>query len=302
MIDGHVHLENGELSVDYVMQFVQTAAARGIDTLQILDHTHRFIEFEPIYNDLKTYEVQKTWLENKDMKFKDHISDFVDLMKKIQKMDLPVKVKYGLEVCYVPQYEEKIREILSMYSFDFIVGAIHSIDGILYDMSFSKELLWNQYDVDHIYQRYYDLVFQLIESDLFTQLAHPDTIKLFRIYPSYDLMPTYQKMAEFLKKHHVLQLVEIVDSCDVPVMVYGLKNDFKNELFEGSYYLLVYADKIEEIKTICWCGKKATMVARIVDGKFVKEGEQIMVGGNDMYVSLCRKHYNDGRFKPDDEY
>jgi thymidine kinase len=100
---------------------------------------------------------------------------------------------------------------------------------------------------------------------------------------------------QFLKKHHVQELAEIVDSCDVPVLAYGLKNDFKNELFEGSYYMLVYADKIEEIKTICWCGRKATMVARVIDGKFVKTGEQIVVGGNDMYVSLCRKHYNDGR-------
>jgi len=103
---------------------------------------------------------------------------------------------------------------------------------------------------------------------------------------------------QFLKKHHVQELVEIVDSFDTPVLAYGLKNDFRNELFEGSYYMLVYADKIEEIKTICWCGRKATMVARVVDGKFVKSGEQIVVGGNDMYVSLCRKHYNDGRLGP----
>jgi thymidine kinase len=100
---------------------------------------------------------------------------------------------------------------------------------------------------------------------------------------------------QFLKKHHIQELTEIVDSCDTPVMVYGLKNDFKNALFEGSYYLLVYADKIEEIKTICWCGRKATMVARVIDGKFVKSGEQVVIGGHDMYVSLCRKHYNDGR-------
>jgi len=104
---------------------------------------------------------------------------------------------------------------------------------------------------------------------------------------------------QFLKKHHVQELIEIVDSFDVPVLVYGLKNDFLNELFEGSYYLLVYADKIEEIKTICWCGRKATMVARIEDGKFMKTGPQIKIGGNDMYVSLCRKHYNDGRLGPE---
>ena len=103
---------------------------------------------------------------------------------------------------------------------------------------------------------------------------------------------------QFLKEHHILELVEIVDSLDVPVMAYGLKNDFRNELFEGSYYMLVYADKIEEIKTICWCGRKATMVARVVDGKQVKEGDQIVLGGMDMYVPLCRKHYNDGRLAP----
>lgn len=102
---------------------------------------------------------------------------------------------------------------------------------------------------------------------------------------------------QFLNKDQVQQLVEVVDRLDIPVMVYGIKNDFRNELFEGSYYLLVYADKIEEIKTICWCGRKATMVARIVDGQFVKEGEQIVIGGEEMYVSLCRKHYNDGRFE-----
>ncbi len=106
---------------------------------------------------------------------------------------------------------------------------------------------------------------------------------------------------QFLKKHHVLELTEIVDSCGVPVIVYGLKNDFRNELFEGSYYLLIYADKIEEIKTICWCGRKATMVARVKDGRIVREGDQIMVGGLDLYVPLCRKHYNDGRLQEEQE-
>ena len=103
---------------------------------------------------------------------------------------------------------------------------------------------------------------------------------------------------QFMKKHHILELVEIVDSFGVPVIAYGLKNDFRNQMFEGSYYMLMYADKIEEIKTICWCGRKATMVARVVDGKIVKQGDQVVIGGNDMYISLCRKHYNDGRLGP----
>ncbi|WP_047150769.1 thymidine kinase [Aneurinibacillus tyrosinisolvens] len=97
---------------------------------------------------------------------------------------------------------------------------------------------------------------------------------------------------QFLKKHHVIQLTEIVDELGIPVIVYGLKNDFSNQLFEGSEALLLYADKLEEIKTICWfCNKKGTMVLRVKDGIPVYEGEQIQVGGNDSYIPVCRKCY-----------
>lgn len=97
--------------------------------------------------------------------------------------------------------------------------------------------------------------------------------------------------AQFLKKEHVLQLTKIVDSLDIPVMGFGLKNDFQNELFEGSRYLLIYADKIEEMKTICWfCQRKATMNLRVDnDGKPVYTGDQIQIGGNDSYYPVCRK-------------
>lgn len=98
--------------------------------------------------------------------------------------------------------------------------------------------------------------------------------------------------AQFLKKHHILELAKVVDELNIPVMAFGLKNDFANELFEGSKYLLIYADKIEEIKTICWfCHRKATMNLRFHDGKAVYQGEQIQVGGNETYVPVCRKCY-----------
>lgn len=98
--------------------------------------------------------------------------------------------------------------------------------------------------------------------------------------------------AQFLKKRHVLQLIKIVDELHIPVMTFGLKNDFKNELFEGSKYLLIYADKIEEMKTICWfCGKKATMNLRVHNGQPVYEGEQVQIGGNESYYPVCRYHY-----------
>ncbi|MDO4902855.1 MAG: thymidine kinase [Limosilactobacillus sp.] len=98
--------------------------------------------------------------------------------------------------------------------------------------------------------------------------------------------------SQFLQKRHVLQLIKIVDELNIPVMAFGLKNDFRNELFEGSKYLLIYADKIEEMKTICWfCPHKATMNLRIHDGKPVYDGEQIQIGGNESYYPVCRNHY-----------
>lgn len=99
--------------------------------------------------------------------------------------------------------------------------------------------------------------------------------------------------SQFLKKEHVLQLAKIVDDLGIPVITFGLKNDFQNNLFEGSKYLLLYADKIEEMKTICWfCGKKAIMNLRFNDGQPVYEGEQIQMGGNEAYYPVCRHHYN----------
>ena len=100
--------------------------------------------------------------------------------------------------------------------------------------------------------------------------------------------------AQFLKESHVLQLAQVVDKRGIPVICYGLKNDFQNNLFEGSEALLRYADKIEEIKTVCTtkeCTRKATMVIRYKDGQAVFQGEQIEVGGNDTYRSVCRKCY-----------
>lgn len=98
----------------------------------------------------------------------------------------------------------------------------------------------------------------------------------------------------FMTAAQVRQLVDIVDEQDIPVICYGLRTDFRGELFEGSRELLRWADTIEEIKTVCWCGRKATFNARVQNGHIVREGEQIMMGGNSTYVSLCRRHWKEG--------
>ncbi len=105
--------------------------------------------------------------------------------------------------------------------------------------------------------------------------------------------------AQFLTRAQVERLVRVVDVDNVPVIAYGLRCDFRNELFEGSQWLLAWADTIEEVKTICWCGKKAVCNARVVDGRMVREGEQIVLGGSECYVSLCRRHWTEGRLASD---
>ena len=99
--------------------------------------------------------------------------------------------------------------------------------------------------------------------------------------------------AQFLSKDQVFQLGRIVDELNIPVLTFGIRTDFKGELFEGSQYLLAWSDNIKEIKTVCHCGGKATMVVRInSNGAIVSEGTQIEVGGNESYIPLCRKHFN----------
>ncbi len=100
--------------------------------------------------------------------------------------------------------------------------------------------------------------------------------------------------AQFMTQEQVKLLARIVDEQNIPVIAYGLRTDFQGNLFEGSKWLLALADTIEEVKTICWCGKKAICNARVMNGKVVKEGEQILLGGNESYVSLCRRHWKEG--------
>ena len=102
--------------------------------------------------------------------------------------------------------------------------------------------------------------------------------------------------AQFLSREQVLQLCKIVDELKIPVLAYGIRTDFQGELFEGSKCLLAWADNLVEIKTICHCGRKATMVVRLdSEGNAITEGEQIEIGGNERYLPLCRKHFHEMR-------
>ncbi len=98
--------------------------------------------------------------------------------------------------------------------------------------------------------------------------------------------------SQFLTRRQIKALTDVTDFLDIPVLCYGLRTDFRGELFEGSQYLLAWADKLVELKTICHCGRKASMVLRLdAEGRPFKDGEQVVIGGNERYISVCRKHY-----------
>ena len=104
--------------------------------------------------------------------------------------------------------------------------------------------------------------------------------------------------AQFMTEEQVEIMSDIVDIYNIPVLCYGLRADFQNNLFPGSAKLLAIADNIQEIKTVCWCGKKATCNARYDEHGIVKTGDQVVLGSNDKYIALCRKHFKEGKLKP----
>lgn len=124
------------------------------------------------------------------------------------------------------------------------------------------------------------------ETDLFTEITAAHTEKTLHCILIDE--------AQFLTKEQVYQLTEVVDKLNIPVLCYGLRTDFQAELFDGSHYLLAWADQLEELKTICYCGRKANFVVRLnANGEAVKDGAQIQIGGNDRYLAVCRRHYKE---------
>jgi thymidine kinase len=120
--------------------------------------------------------------------------------------------------------------------------------------------------------------------DLFHHAAHQHAVK--------PINCVLVDEAQFLTKDQVWQLSEVCDQLNIPVLCYGIRTDFQGQLFTGSQWLLAWADILEELKTICYCGTKANMVVRLdADGKAIQQGTQVEIGGNDRYESLCRKHF-----------
>lgn len=129
------------------------------------------------------------------------------------------------------------------------------------------------------------------EADTFD--AETDLLRWFRGFSDHTDCILVDE-AQFLTFDQVEQLAHIVDELDIPVLCYGIRTDFQGNLFPGSERLLAIADKLKELKTVCHCGRKAIMIVRLdEEGRAIREGAQVVIGGNERYVSMCRKHYKE---------
>jgi thymidine kinase len=136
-----------------------------------------------------------------------------------------------------------------------------------------------------------------LEAEARTFRAEDDLLALTRAaHMEQKLSCVLVDEAQFLSRAQVDQLAEVADGLGIPVLCFGLRTDFQGNLFTGSERLLAIADNLNEIKTICHCGRKATMNLRVdASGRAVREGEQIEIGGNERYVAVCRRHFKEGR-------
>lgn len=198
MIDGHIHIEGGNYTIDSINEFVKYAYERGISEIYLLEHSHRFKEFNNIYKEIASYnEYQKSWL-NRKMKLS--LNQYKNLIIEARKSKFPIKIKFGLEVCYVEGTESIVKRAIDDFDWDFITGSVHWIDGWGFD---HKKEFWEGKDVNKLYKRYYEIMKNLIKSGLFNTVAHPDSIKCFEYYPSYDLTQTYEEIADLLNKYNM---------------------------------------------------------------------------------------------------
>ena len=198
MIDGHIHIENQPYTLELIDKMVEVALEKKIDELYILDHTHKFKEFDKMY--LECLKEEKT-IQNYQKKRDKQVSiyEYVDFVREVNKHQYPVKLHFGLEVCYFHgqlDFVMSVLDSLKPFTFDFLIGSIHHVDGAAVDLS---EDIISKFDIDEYYRHYYELMEEMIKSHFFTFIGHPDLIKIFHIFPSYDLTPIYHHLADSLQ-------------------------------------------------------------------------------------------------------
>lgn len=196
MIDAHVHLERGPYTVEWLTEFVTAARTAGITELCLLDHSYLFREFVPLYDDLRhSSDFIDRWLSRKAGVHT--LDEYFCFIEKARTHDFGITIRFGMEICFLPNQTSAIERLVNQTPLDFTVGSVHFIDNFAFDHT---PELWQGIDVDCAYRRFFEHSADLAECGIFDGLAHPDSLKLFGHKPSYSLEPYYETLAAALAK------------------------------------------------------------------------------------------------------
>ena len=194
MIDGHIHIEYGAYTLDWIQEFVDKAVEMQLDEIYLLEHNYMFKEFAPMYESVCTgSEFVNEWFHRNSGK--KNYDEYLELAGKVREKEYPVKIRFGLEVCYFRDYEDIVVEHTKDKGLDFLLGSIHFVGNFAFDHTAE---LWEGIDVDSTYRDYFEDSIALANSHVFDGIGHPDAIKLFGHKPSYALTDYYERLAKAL--------------------------------------------------------------------------------------------------------
>lgn len=201
MKDLHIHIERGAYTAEWVEKFIEKAVEKNLDEICLLEHSIRFREFHPTFKEAREYSLyQRKWFDSK-VPSAHSLNEFKALADEIRSREYPVKVSFGLEICWFEQHSDIIRELTCDGFFDYLLGSVHWVDNWTFNQ---RKYQWLGKDFNHIYKRYFDLENSLVQSGIFDIIAHPDLITCHGLYPDYDLTDTYRELCENVKKNNML--------------------------------------------------------------------------------------------------
>jgi len=238
MIDAHVHIERGPYTLEWVNEFINQAIKMGINELYLLEHTHRFKEFEKYYEEICSYSnYQLDWYKKRTGLA---LESYFELINKYKNHENEkIKIKWGLEVCYLSGIENEIEKLKKENRMDFYTGSVHWINGWGFDHN--KEF-WLDKEIDKEYKKYFEEEKRLIKSGVFDNLAHPDSIKCFNHYPSYNLNETYEEIINIAKKTNI----QFEQSCGLynnySHQKIGLEENYLKKLKENKMRIITASD------------------------------------------------------------
>jgi histidinol-phosphatase (PHP family) len=199
MVDGHIHIERGEYTLEWINRFVQRAVEMHVDEIRLLEHNFLFKEFAPMYDSVCAYnDFVNDWF-NRVSGTKNY-DDYLRLIDKVRGEKWPVRIKFGLEVCYFKEFEDFTAKLIQGKGFDFLLGSIHFVNNFAFDHTAE---LWAGLDVDEVYRSYFEDSVSLAKSGIFNGIGHPDAIKLFGHKPSFVLTEYYENLATSLAESNM---------------------------------------------------------------------------------------------------